>query len=410
VGVVVDSLNGGFLSGADIVVQGGAATLQTDSVGRFRIDSLTPGMYQVGVYHPRLDTLGLMLATEPFHVGPDSSTFVVLAVPPAEAMIRAMCPVQSGVKAASAIIGHVNDPETLQPVVGAEVSAAWDDIEVSKKFGVRSTPRLVRASTNKSGAYVLCGLPSSLRATLQARRGLAVTAEIPITLGNKPTELVGRTLLLSPRDSWRQNGNAIVSGTVALEGSPTNAGSRVELVGTDIAVRTNDNGEFAIRNAPSGSHTLLARHLGFAAEVVPVDLSSRQETRVTIKLPKFVEVMDPVLVTARKMSALDKVGFTKRRKARFGSYLGPEELQNIHLNNLTDIFSHVPVNFDKCVQYWVDDTMYQEMEPGDINSYLAGSEVIAAEVYQNLNTPAQYMRFGGCTIVVLWTRLKIRGN
>ena len=410
VGLVVDSLNGGFLSGADIVVQGGAAMLQTDSLGRFRIDSLTPGMYQVGVYHPRLDTLGLMLATEPFRVGPDSSTFVVLAVPPAEAMIRAMCPGPLGAKTASAIIGHVNDPETLQPVVGAEVTAAWDEIEVSKKSGVRSTPRLVRTSTNKSGAYVLCGLPRSLRATLQARRGLAETGEIPITLGNKPTELVGRTLLLSPRDSWRQNGSAIVSGTVALEGSPTNAGSRVEVVGTNIAVRTNDNGEFAIRNAPSGSHTLLARHVGFAAEVVPVDLSSRQEMRVTIKLPKFVEMMDPVLVIARKMSALDKVGFSKRRKAHFGSYLGPEDLQNLHLGKLTDIFSHVPVNFDKCVQYWVDDALYQEMEPGDINNYLAGSEVIAAEVYQNLNTPAQYMRFGGCTIVVLWTRLKIRSN
>jgi hypothetical protein len=408
--VVVDSLNGGFLSDADIMVQGGPTMLQTDSLGRFRIDSLTPGMYQVGVYHPRLDTLGLMLATEPFRVGPDSSTFVVLAVPPAEAMIRAMCRVESGAQVASAIVGHVNDPETLQPIVGAEVSAAWDEIEVSRKSGVRSTPRLVRASTNKSGAYVLCGLPSALHATLQARRGLAVTSEIPITLGNKPTQLVGRTLLLSSRDSWRENGNAIVSGVVALEGSATNAGSRVEVVGTDLAVRTNDNGEFSIRNAPSGSFTLLARHVGFAAEVVPVNLSSRQETRVTIKLPKFVEMMDPVLVTARKMSALDKVGFSKRRKAHFGSYLGPEDLQNIHLTKLTDIFSHVPVNFDKCVQYWVDDALYQEIEPGDINNYLAGSEVIAAEVYQNLNTPAQYMRFGGCTIVVLWTRLKIRGN
>jgi hypothetical protein len=33
--------------------------------------------------------------------------------------------------------------------------------------------------------------------------------------------------------------------------------------------------------------------------------------------------------------------------------------------------------------------------------------VVAAEVYPNLNTPARYMRFGGCTIVVLWTRFKI---
>ena len=409
VGVVVDSLNGGFLSGADIQVQGGPEMLQTDSLGRFRFDSLVPGMYQIGVYHALLDTLGLMLATEPFRVGPDSSTFVLLAVPTAEAMIRAMCPVQSGAKATSAIVGHVNDPETLQPVAKAEVSVAWDEIDVSKKFGVRRNSRLVRASTNKSGAYVLCGLPSSLQATLQARRGLAVTAEIPITLGNKPTELLGRTLLLSSRDSWRQIGNASVSGIVVLEGSPTNAGTRVELVGTDIVVRTNDKGEFAMRNLPSGSHTLLARHVGFGAEIVPVDLSSRQEKRVTIKLPKFVAVMDPVLVTARRMSALEKVGFTQRQKSHFGYYLGPDRLQNMHFQKLTDIFGHVPVVFDKCVQYWVDDTLYQELEPGDINLYVAGSEIVAAEVYKNLDTPARYMRFGGCTIVVLWTRLKVPG-
>lgn len=407
VGVVIDSLNGGYLSGADVIVQGSPALTQTDSLGRFRIDSLTPGMYQIGVYHPRLDTLGLMLATQPFRVGPDSSSTIVLAVPAAESIIRATCPAQSGGKASSAIIGHVNDPETLQPVVGAEVTAVWDEIEVSGKSDFRRTPRSARAVTNKSGAYVLCGLPSSLRATLQARLGLAVTAEIPIALSSKPAELVGRTLLLSPRDSWRENGNATVSGVVVLEGSATNAGSRVELVGTDIVVRTNDDGEFTMRNLPSGSHTLLARHVGFGAEIVPVDLSSRQPKRVTIKLPKFVAMMDPVLVTARRMSALERVGFVQRQKAGFGHFLGPDRFQNIHLQRVTDILLHVPVVRDKCVQYWVDDTLYQELEPGDINFYVSGSEIVAAEIYENLSTPARYMRFGGCTIVVLWTRLKV---
>ena len=410
VGVVIDSLNGGFLSGADVIIQGSPALAQTDSLGRFRIDSLTPGMYQVGVYHPRLDTLGLMLATEPFRVGPDSSSSIVLAVPSAEAIIRATCPAQSGGKASSAIIGHVNDPETLQPVVGAEVTVVWDEIEVSGKSDFRRTPRSARAVTNKSGAYVLCGLPSSLHATLQARLGLAVTAEIPIALSSKPLELVGRTLLLSLRDSWRENGNATVSGVVVLEGSATNAGSRVELVGTDIVVRTNDDGEFTMRNLPSGSHTLLARHVGFGAEIVPVDLSSRQPKRVTIKLPKFVAVMDPVLVTARRMSALERVGFMQRQKSGLGHFLGPDRFQNIHLQRVTDILRHVPVVRDKCVQYWVDDTLYQELESGDINFYVSGSEIVAAEVYDNLRTPARYMRFGGCTIVVLWTRLKVPGT
>jgi hypothetical protein len=409
VGVVIDSVHGGFLADADVMVEGIPTIVQTDSLGRFRIDSLAPGMYRVGVYHPRLDTLGLTLATEPFRVGPDSSSSIALAVPSAETIIRATCPAQNGAKANSAIIGHVNDPETLQPVTGAEVSVAWDEIDVSKEFGIRRNSRLVRANTNASGAYVLCGLPSSLQANLQARHGLAVTAEIPITLGDKPTQLIGRTLLLSPKDSWRATGNAAVSGVVLLEGSPTNGGSRIELVGTDIVVRTNDNGEFAIRNAPSGTRSLLARHIGFGAEIVPVDLSSREEKRVTIKLPKFVAVMDPVLVTARRMSALDKVGFTQRQKSGFGRFLGPDQLQRLHLRNPTDIFGHIPIVFDKCVQYWVDDTLYQELEPGDINLYVSGSEIVAAEVYPNLNTPARYMRFGGCTIVVLWTRLKVPG-
>ncbi|HEY5023282.1 MAG TPA: carboxypeptidase regulatory-like domain-containing protein [Gemmatimonadaceae bacterium] len=410
VGVVVDSLNGRYLSDADVVIEGARVTLQTDSLGEFKIDSLPPGTYRVGVFHPLLDTLGIMLATRPFHVGPDSSSFVLLAVPSAATIILGSCPVQSGAKGTSAVIGHVNDPETLQPVAGAEVSIAWTEIEVSKEFGVRRTSRLVRDTTDGSGAFKICGLPSSLRATLQARRGSAVTAEIPISLGNKPAKLFARTLLLSHADSGTKSGNATVSGLVVLEGSPTNAGSRVELIGSDIVAMTNEKGEFTMRNLPSGSKVLLARHLGFGAETVPVDLSSRQQKRVTIKLQKFMAVMEPVVITARRLAALDKVGFSQRQKFGFGYYISPEQLQNIHPNHIADILAQVPGVQDKCVQYWVDDMPYQEVEPGDINYFVSGSEVVAVEVYQNLITPARYMRPGGCTMVVLWTRLKIPGG
>lgn len=138
VGVVVDSLNGRYLSDADVVIEGARVTLQTDSLGEFKIDSLPPGTYRVGVFHPLLDTLGIMLATRPFHVGPDSSSFVLLAVPSAATIILGSCPVQPGAQGKSAVIGHVNDPETLQPVVQAEVSIAWTEIEVSK--GIRRSP------------------------------------------------------------------------------------------------------------------------------------------------------------------------------------------------------------------------------------------------------------------------------
>ena len=426
VGIVIDSLNRRSLAGADVVIEGASSALQTDSLGKFKIDSLPPGTYQVGVYHALLDTLGITLATQPFHVGPDSSGFAFLAVPSAASIIHAKCPIPSDVRGKSAVIGHVNDPETLEPVSQAEVSIAWTNLEVSKEFGVRRTPQLVRDSTDRSGAFRICGLPNSLRATLQARRGASITAAIPISLGDKPVELFARTLLLSRADSGTKTGKATVSGLVMLEGSSTNSGSRVELVGTGIVAMTNEKGEFTMRNLPSGSTLLLARHLGFEAETVPVDLSSRQQKPVTIKLPKFVAFMDPVLVIARKSAALDKVGFNRRKKSGFGYYIGPEQLGNMGANYLTDILRRVPglrVNYGSdgewvsssrgfgrgCVQYWVDDIQWQSFSPGDINNFVTGREVVAVEVYQDATTPAQYMRAGGnCTTIVLWTRFKIR--
>jgi hypothetical protein len=427
VGVVVDSLHGRYLSGAEVVVEGAKTMLQTtDSLGKFRLDSLTPGTYQVGVFHPVLDTLDLTLLTAPFHVGPDSASIVVLAVPSAATMIRRECPTRTGPPNGSAIVGHVSDPETLKAVAGAEVSLSWTELEVSKAFGIRQTPHLVRDTTDSTGAFRICGLPAALSASIQARRGAQVTPEIPIEAGDRLPQLVARTLSLSSVDSGAKVGKATVSGVVTLEGSATNAGTRVELAGTDIVAMTNEKGEFTMINLPSGSSVLLARHLGFAAETVPVELSSRQPQRVTIKLAKFVAMMDPVLVTARRQAALDKVGFTQRMKSGMGYYIGPEKLQRMHPIFVADIFRQVPgirVIYgpdgetlsstrgvgNGCVQYWVDDLPWMTVEPGDLNHFVTGGEVVAVEVYQDTSTPARYVRGGGsCTTIVLWTRFKIR--
>jgi carboxypeptidase family protein/TonB-dependent receptor-like protein len=426
-GLVVDSLNGRYLSGADVIIEGAKATLVTDSLGKFRIDSLPPGTYQVGVFHPLLDTLGISLATKPFHVGPDSATYIVLAVPSAGTIIRGSCPIRPRAKGTSAVIGHVNDPETLQPVAGAEVSIAWSELEASKETGVRMSPRLIRDSTDKLGAFHICGLPNAMKATLQAKRGNAVTAEVPIELGDDQSELFIRTLLLVPSsDSTTKVGNASVSGRVVLEGAASNAGSRVEVVGTDQVALTNEKGEFSMSKLPSGSHVLLVRHLGFGAETVPVDLSSRQPQRVTVKLPKFVAMMDPVVVKARSQAGLEKVGFAQRQKSGTGFYLGPDQLQNMNPQYLSDIMRRVPslrvqssptgdvVTSSRgtgsgCVQYYVDDMPWMSAEPGDINNFVNANEVVAVEVYQASNTPGQYTRAGGgCTTIVLWTRFKIR--
>ena len=61
-------------------------------------------------------------------------------------------------------------------------------------------------------------------------------------------------LKLAARGYELETGNRPAS---ALEGARTNAGARVELVGTDNVAMTNDKGEFTLRNLPSGTNLLL---------------------------------------------------------------------------------------------------------------------------------------------------------
>jgi hypothetical protein len=425
VGVVIDSMNGRYLADADIVIDRRRTPLRTDSLGKFRIDSLGPGTYQVGVFHPLLDTLGITLLTQPLHIGPDSSSFVVLAVPSAATLIHRFCPVDSSAMGRSAVIGHVADAETLQPLPRVEVSIAWVDVDIARASGIRRTTRLIRDTTDAAGAFQLCGLPASLKATLQARRGSFATAEIPVELGDKAVELRARTVLISPEDLRTRRGSAAVSGLVTLKGSSSNAGTRVELIGTDIVAITNAKGEFAMRNIPSGSGLLVARHLGYDAETIPLDLMSHEDKRVEIKLHEFVPAMEPVRVTGRRSDALERVGFTKRRKTGGGYFLGPEAIENLHAIFLTDVLKDVPGLYlertsrgdvvisshrpgSACIQYWLDETPYMEVTQGDIQKFVSGGEVVAVEVYQDL-APAEFVRPGNsCVTIVVWTRFKVR--
>src|SRR3954471_13837245 len=415
-GVVIDSLNGGFLDHASILIDGMQVTAETDSLGRFAFDSLPPGTFQLGVFHPRLDTLDLQILTKPFHVAADSVVGVIIAVPSAATIIRDRCSSPRGPSGASALVGDVRDPETLRPVAGAEVSIAWTEITVSKQVGIEHTPHLIRDTTDKTGAFHLCGLPSSMLGTLQARRGASVTAEIPARIGDRPVALAARTILLASTDSTVRTGNATVAGVVTMEGGTPSVGSRVELMGTGLTTLTDAKGEFAIRNAPSGSRMLLTRHVGFSAEATPVDLSSHEEQRVAINLTKFVPIMDPVLVTARRNYALDKVGFGQRRKSGAGYFMGPERLVQLHPHLATDVLRMVPglrtfrtESGDEgvesthditngCVDFYIDGVPFLETEPGELNHFVNGGEISAVEVYQSGLAPAQYaLHAGSCT-------------
>ena len=64
-GIAVDSVRGGYLRDAIVSVLGTKRIGITDSLGRFRIDSVPAGSRALRLSHPLLDTLGLSVTTNP---------------------------------------------------------------------------------------------------------------------------------------------------------------------------------------------------------------------------------------------------------------------------------------------------------------------------------------------------------
>ena len=432
VGIAIDSLHRRALSGAEVMVAGIDRTATTDSLGRFEIDSIPAGTYQVGVFHPLLDSLGITLSSPTFSVGADSVSVVRLAVPSAATLVAQTCKARLRPLGNSAIFGRLLDPDTFEPVPHAEVSVVWIQHDISKEFGIRQTPRLVRDSTDASGAFRLCGLPSDLDARLQASYRGVVTADVPVTTASSATDFLIYPLYLSKSDTaGARVGRASVSGRVTFAGGQPAAESRVEIVGSKVAAITNQNGEFTLSGAPSGTQMLLVRHLGWTAREVPVDLSAASPKKVNVQLQKFVPVMDPVVVTARAEKALESVGFTSRQRGGSGRYITADEIMRRQPQYLSDVLRTVPgltvrlsgmdqvvvstrgnsLTNPGCVTYFIDGMKFESGGAGgDPNQFVNPREVAGIEIYQPTFVPPQFMDPGGpaCTAIIVWTKQRVR--
>src|SRR5580693_8593124 len=128
IGVVIDSLHGRALSGAQVSVEGLPSLALTDSLGRFRIDSVPPGKYRIGVFHPLLDSLNLSIASPQLAVGADSTLIVKFATPSTVTLLRLLCgeiqmDTMNGI-GPSVVVGRVLDAESEAPVPNMHVTVS----------------------------------------------------------------------------------------------------------------------------------------------------------------------------------------------------------------------------------------------------------------------------------------------
>ncbi|MCR4339395.1 MAG: carboxypeptidase-like regulatory domain-containing protein [Gemmatimonadaceae bacterium] len=413
-GVVQDSLHGGFVDGATVSVGNTRRFGVTDSLGRFRIDSIPAGEHQIALLHPTLDTLGVQVVTAPVAFAADSTVSLALAIPSARTVMRAKC---SGSAAGSgALIGLVVNADSEEPVAGAEVRLWWIEVTVGEAVGMRQQPHQRVATTDASGRYKLCGLPPELSANIYAASGSDSTITLPITYGAPGLGMA--TLYLGTSDTAASAaqagtipaGGAEVRGVVVDSTGDPLPGARVALATRPDAVVTDSAGAFVLSGQPSGTQALVVRKLGYEPAEIIVNLTRREPHEVTVRLGAFVPVLEAVLVQARRGAALERIGFTERQRTGLGRFMTQDDLNKRFAVEVSDFLRHLPPPrengfSDACTHYWVDGSRWREGLPDD---FMTPQEVAAIEVYDGTAVPPQFQSFeGSCRVVVIWTKWKL---
>jgi hypothetical protein len=432
-GFVIDSIHGTPLVAAKVTVEGTGRSGMTTAEGQYRVDSIPPGPHRVVVTHPMLDTAGLTMRTPEYQFVAGKAHDLDLAIPTGDRLVASMCnPAQRNLGPA-AMVGFVKDADSNKPAVGAKVEVVF---QVADIVG-RKTPRVRSAISDSLGMYRICGLPADMSGKVQVFRNGVSSGEVPTEVTNglalrafsiSSTKQIAEVKGDSGKTVKIAKGSARVTGVVTDKTGKRLSGARVMLQGGGATAISNANGEFVLDSLPSGTQAIEVRKLGYAAQDVPVELSANEPAKTTVTLGDFVPVLQTMVVEAQRDKALSNVGYLERKQMGNGYFFDGNQINHESMtfsdvmriapglrisptgDGRTYVIQDARSASNGCVNYYVDGTPWQTLQPGDIDSYVRPAEIVAVEVYHGSQTPPQYTPpgQGGCATIVVWTVAKIR--
>lgn len=438
IGVVVDSLHGEDpLRGAGVVVHGMPARhAVTTEAGAFRIDSIPPGRYVLELTHPVLDSIGIRVLSDTVPVSAGATQTVQLAVPGARTLANALCAPALKRFGPGIIAGRVYDAVTNQPAVGTEVSVAWTETEVGTDIGIRSMPHLRKAKVGPDGTYRICGVPASFTGSLQAIRGTAKTAEVPLELGSEDRGFATRVMYLPPpamagAQDTTDGATPVKRPTAVIIGKVTNAGgvpvsdARVSVQGAVTSTATGKDGTFTLTGVPPGTQSVLVRRVGYTPVELPMDVSMHAPNRLTVRLGAYTPQLSSVQVKAKAADPLEATGFSKRRKGGMGKYIDLDQIESIRPSYTTDVLRRiaglyvtgsgysanvVTTRGNGCVRFLVDNNPVNASAGQTIDELVSPQDVAAVEFYQQSEIPLELSTGAnsGCALVVVWTKGQLK--
>lgn len=170
-GEVRDSVDGRPLPDAEVYLSGTSHATRTDSAGRFRLDDVAPGSYQVAFHHSALDAAGIYPAAVSTPVRADQVATLSMAGPKRGEALAALCPapIEEGTGAVAGTVRARGPEGTVSgPFRGARVTAEWTDYRIVPGGDVRADVTTLEMVTGPTGRFRFCDVPPAVRLTLRA--------------------------------------------------------------------------------------------------------------------------------------------------------------------------------------------------------------------------------------------------
>lgn len=452
-GVVFDSvamrpLAGASVQAIDITKPTAAHAATSDSLGRFELPDLAAGVWVVAAMHPRLDSLGLDQIRSSVTVVGGMISSTVVAVPNAQRLARLVCgePTVPG-DTSGFLVGTIRSAAADRAPVAGSVRIEWLELSVTPQGFIR-TRETRTAASGADGRYLACDLPAGGLVYVSASHGADssgfVALQIPLDgiqqrdlyVGQSRVQTLPRTAApLDDEPDADTTAQTVRRGDGRLRGRLRNSSgaplkdARVVIRDAGLEVRTDSTGRFAFANLPTGTWNLDVRAIGHEPLTRPIDVLADDSTTIAFDLSRIVPV-DTFRIRSRLPNNpwVNLTGFEQRRKAGFGRYMGPEELNRMDPLWFNDIIRGFPslrlerANWGYVVtmratgmaarcapRVYVDNVITPN--DGSLDNFLMAKEINAVEVYSGSMGPPQYMDFmSGCGSIVVWTGPRIDVN
>lgn len=446
-GIVFDSLSMKPLAGATVVVSGSNVQATTDAKGHYAmsVDSIGEGSHTFSFFHPVFDSLGISPPPRTMVLQRGTPAVLDLAMPSAATIVASVCPDSMSTEGRGLILGEVRDADADKPLDSAIVVVMWTDLQVGTDK-ISKLPRAVSARSDARGIYRVCGVKPNTQLRLQARKlpkasgwlELAIPPSgvivQPLFIGERPATSVRagpQTTTVDPSAiaigagsaaAAKPAGTALLSGTVVGgDGTPLE-GAQIMLLGTSMSARSDARGNFRMKDLPSGTQEVEVRLLSYQPKQYTVNLAARRESKLNAVLDQRAQVLDPVVVNARKTS--DIPGYDERKKTGMGTYFDHEQVMQNSVASISDVFRRVPGmqvlyvdgNYSvvsargavadgcKSANLFVDGVKF-ELVNENFDDIVLPVQVAAIEVYVSaVDTPAQYQQGQvRCGTILIWT-------